>query len=487
MNVLLACGSSALQRSILHAFTAAGHDVRVLRRPGAVTEEPVATHVHTIVADSPSTVYDAAHGCDAAVLIEPSVASSAADASQELDLIERALEAAAASALRRVIRVTGGEVQRPDSARRLRDGSTEIVTVASGPVYGITHDPITLFLIMMRSLPAVPILSEKHAIRPVWHGDLARALVTILDLPSSEVPPDVRIAGPDRVTQSDLYERIAAIIDRRPLRIPVPDFLAAHGTALAEALKLPVPFEESHLSFAAAAEGDEPGHHELASPFGVRATHLDEGLRRVVSELEELPPSEGVGTLEVKLFSIDVERPHCSPAALIDMFRRRFRDVMPVVVGVEPAAPAGSLSEGAVVTMPLPGRGHVQVRVEEVADDHVVVATLRGHVVAGVVRFGARAIPGGVRFEVMTCDRAANALDWLALTLGGARIQDANWTRVAQNVAALAGGTAGPVSSDARRLREDEARGAQRWIADIIERHRARHSPPTTSSQSAAS
>ena len=485
MKVLVVCSNAALRRSIVHAFVDAGHHPYVLGDDSSGDDEYSSANVQAIAADTPSTVYDAVRGCDAAVVVEPSVTSPANADSGLPDLIERALREAGASGLRRLVRVVGRSSRRMEAKRESSEYDHESVTVVSAPVYGITDDPITLFLIMMRSLPVVPILGATHALRPVWHADLARALAMLLELPSSELAPEFRIEGPDRVTQADLYERIAAIIDRHPRRVPVPHFLAAHGAAVADALKWRMPFEVSHLPFAH-GDDDEVRGHILASPFGVSATTLDEGLRRVVRELEELPPSEGVGTLEVKRFWVDVEAPRYGAVDLLDLFRRRFRDVMPIVVGVEPAAPGTTLNEDAVVTMALPGRGHVQVRVEEVADDHVIVATLRGHAVAGIVRFSTRTLPRAVRFEVMTCDRAANALDWLGLTLGGSRLQDANWTRVVENVAALAGGTPGPVESDARRLGKDEARGAERWIGDLIERHRARQAPPA-SPQSATS
>ena len=47
--------------------------------------------------------------------------------------------------------------------------------------------------------------------------------------------------------------------------------------------------------------------------------------------------------------------------------------------------------------MNLPARGHVQIRVAEVTDDHVVGVTLQGHALAGCVRFSTRApVPASV-------------------------------------------------------------------------------------------
>jgi hypothetical protein len=148
--------------------------------------------------------------------------------------------------------------------------------------------------------------------------------------------------------------------------------------------------------------------------------------------------------------------------------RARQPDIMPMPIGVEPAAPDTRLEEGAVITIALPGRGHVQVRVREVTTDHIVLATLRGHAVAGIVRFSATTRAGTTRFEMTTCDAAANALDWLTHSIGAARMQDANWMRVVSNVTALSGGRSEGVESDIRTLDAAQAAAAEHWIRGIL-------------------
>jgi NADH dehydrogenase len=366
--------------------------------------------------------------------------------------------------------------QPPGGAEALARGFPgEWLVIRSAPVYGVTDDPLSLFLILMRSLPAVPILSDTHLMQPLWHEDLARALAAGPSLDAAGVNRVVQVAGPETVTQDQLYERLARLTDRRPLRIPLPDFVAAHGAALAGALHLSVPLEGSHLAFTEAASPElAAADNALSALFGVTATSLEAGLTRLVHQLAEVTPSEGVGTLEVKRFSARIHGSRYDAAELLTRFRMHFEDVMPIPVGVEPVAPRAELVSGKVVTMALPGRGHVQVRVEEVTDTHVVVATLRGHALAGVVKFSTRTFDDSVGFEVMPCDTAANALDWLTLTLGGAKAQDANWISVVQNVVKLAGGTADPVHTEARKLAGGEAEQMQQWIRGLIQRQRER-------------
>jgi NADH dehydrogenase len=275
------------------------------------------------------------------------------------------------------------------------------------------------------------------------------------------------VAGPDAVTHEQLYERIASLIGRRPFGIPIPDFLVRHGSRVANTLGLSIHLEAALEGFF--APEISLADNALESMLGGAPTRLDDGLRQLIVGLDEVTPAEGVGSVQVKRFWADVHESRFDAADLLRLFRERFAEIMPIPVGVEPAAPATTLDEGAVITMALPGRGHVQVRVQEVTPEHVVVATLRGHAVAGIVRFSARRHESSVRFEVTTCDAAANPIDWLALSLGGARIQDANWTRVVQKVVDLSGGTSEGIATAIQTLNATAAAEAERWIRGVIE------------------
>jgi NADH dehydrogenase len=321
-------------------------------------------------------------------------------------------------------------------------------------------------LISMRTLPAVPVSTDSHLMSPVWHEDLSEIIAT--QVATERWRSDqLDVIGPDQVTWRELYDLLADMTDRHPIRIPLPDFVGRYGALLADALGLSTPIDPSWLS-------PQTRHSAPGSWTVQTSTPIHAGMPRVLHELDEVTPQDGVGRVEVKRFFGDI-RTSLSKSEVLRLVRARFKDVMPVPVGVEPATPEVQLVEGAVISMALPGRGHVQVRVEEVSDDHVVLATLRGHTVAGIVRFSTTTVPEGVRFEVLTCDSAANALDWIALTLGGARGQDANWTRVVHNVASLVGSPVDEVRQIVHKLGERETEDAREWIHQIIQAHRARH------------
>jgi uncharacterized protein YbjT (DUF2867 family) len=466
MQLLVSGGNHVLQGSVVDQLTAAGHGVRVVTsgfHPRRTTESAQAAPV-IVNGSSVALLAGSLHECDAVVHIDSSIsAEDGADVRLRPD-VEHIVNAAVEARLRRLIVVVAPE--RASAIESALQRSTRAwLVLRCAPVYGTGNDPLSRFLVMMRSLPVVPLLGDQHVLRPVWHQDLAAAIVASLSLDDQTRRRRLDIAGPDAITDAELYERLSALTGRHPLRVPIPEFLATHGPRLASALGVALP----GLVAATAAETFDPAP-DLEQVLGVRPLPLSDGLRRLVLELDEMIPSDGVGRVQLKHFFAVIEGSPLGPAELLEAFRRRFAEMMPSPVGVEPIAPGTELTPDAVLTIGLPGRGHVQVRVEDVTPERVVLATLRGHTIAGFVRF--TAVPAGraVRFEVTTCDAAANALDWITLSIGGSKIQDANWTRVVENVIALSGGRADGVHSDARTLNAAEAAAADRWIAHLIDR-----------------
>ena len=468
MKILLTGGNEALQRSVADACVAAGHSVHVALTAPDATRVWSARVEPLFVADmSADTLTRALRGCEVAVALSPALSPSSSRS--EAGSIDRTLEAAGRAGVTRLVVVTTLEDRSARSSGAAINGArvTSIVIRTALP-YGIGDDVVTLFLILMRSLPAVPLVRSPAVFQPVWHEDLSRCVAASV---SSSAPAGVfTIAGPDAVEAAGLYDRIAMVIDRHPARIPVPAFVATFGRRLAEALSLPVRDVAARFGDAASL-GPPPERVSVSTPFAeLVRTSLDEGLRRLIERLSEVTPQEGVGTLQVKTFSTTVSGTTHGAAAIMSLLRERFADVMPVGVGVEPAAPIRSLALGSVLTIALPGRGHVQIRVVDVQPTQTTVATLRGHTVAGIVRFSASPTADGTRFEVLTCDRAANAADWVGLTLGGSRLQDANWTTVVTNVARLSGGQPSRVHVDSRRLFGNEARKAEELVAKLVHR-----------------
>src|SRR5947209_3373395 len=91
--------------------------------------------------------------------------------------------------------------------------------------------------------------------------------------------------------------------------------------------------------------------------------------------------------------------------------------------------------EGETLTLEIPVRGHVQVRVAEAAERRITLLTLAGHPIAGAVRFLIESRGDAVRFEIQVWDRPASMIDQLLMRAAGEWLQRAAWIALATNVA----------------------------------------------------
>jgi hypothetical protein len=202
----------------------------------------------------------------------------------------------------------------------------------------------------------------------------------------------------------------------------------------------------------------------------VRPTSLQRGLELLADAQEEQLPHEGVGPLQRKRYWVDIERSRRDPDSLFEYFRTHLNELTPgfVEVGAEPGSPT-IVEEGATLTLSLPFRGHIQVRVAEASDRRVTLLTLSGHPLAGAVRFLFEYHGADVRFEIQTYDRAANTMDFVAMRTVGDFVQNRAWQAVVQNVVRASGGEARDgVKSESRSLSGDEARSIESWLDALI-------------------
>ena len=149
--------------------------------------------------------------------------------------------------------------------------------------------------------------------------------------------------------------------------------------------------------------------------------------------------------------------------------RQRFADLMPSFIDMraEPGA-ATSIDEDPTLTLSLPLRGHIQVRVAEVEPRVCTLVTLAGHPLSGAVRFLTETRGDAVRFEIQVFDRAANVVDFLLMRTLGDRMQDASWREMVENVARDAGGTMTTVREDSEALDENQAERIEEWLRDLV-------------------
>jgi NADH dehydrogenase len=142
-------------------------------------------------------------------------------------------------------------------------------------------------------------------------------------------------------------------------------------------------------------------------------------------------------------------------------------------LAAEPDAPTAVLERGQTVTMALPMRGNVQVRVAELGPTLLTLQTIEGHPLAGAVRFTLGPPPtpvhtGVLRFQVEVYDRAANVVDWLAMATVGDRMQSATWNELVERIVAESGGKApNGVESDDSTLEKDDAEMIESWLREL--------------------
>jgi uncharacterized protein YbjT (DUF2867 family) len=344
------------------------------------------------------------------------------------------------------------------------------IILRPGNVYGPGDEVVSLLLTMVRTMPVVPVVGTgEDLFQPIWVEDLSEVLVQSVhrtDLHGRVL----EVAGEERTCLNDLIDRISAITGRTPTRIPIPSFLATAGATIAGLLGANLPVNESQLRML--SEGNvirTPGTNALTGVFRIKPTSLDSGLRKLADLQPEQTPDKGVGALKRKRFWLDIAATAMTPAQVFERFRLRFADLTPLLnLRAEPGTPV-ILSKGTTLTMALPVRGNVQVRVEQLTPTSATLVTLAGHPLAGAIRFLAEPRGESVRFEVQVYDRPANLADWFALRTVGEGIQASAWEGVVQAMAVESGGSAtGQVQHEEAYLDEREADEIEQWVEELV-------------------
>jgi NADH dehydrogenase len=469
----------------VRALVARGHTVRIVARHADDAAQRWPHGVEPRVGDvtDAASLAGAADDCDAIVHLVGIVDESPPDVTFERVNVEGTrnvvAEAERAGAPRLVYVSSLGADRGTSDYHRSKLAGEAIVRGYQGPwlivrpgnVYGPGDQQISLLLKMVRALPAIPVITGKRAFQPIWADDLGHALGAAVER-DEIVAYALDVAGPDCTTMGDLLDRFERLTNRSPLRIPLPSAIAGLGLRLGQALGLDVPLNDSQLTMIDEGNVVEPPEaNALATTLGVEPTPLDEGLRRLLDALPEQLPDDGVGALHRKRFWADIRGATIGAPALFAHFCERFQEMTPehMDLEAEPNAPTSVLACGQTVTMALPMRGNVQVRVAELGPTLLTLQTVEGHPLAGAVRFTLDALDDdAVRFQVELFDRAANVVDWLAMVAVGERLQNASWREIVENVVAESGGTAPDgVQSDEQTLEGGEAGQVERWLQSV--------------------
>jgi uncharacterized protein YbjT (DUF2867 family) len=483
MRILVTGGTGVIGRSTITALLQRGHSVRLLCRhadrdakqwPYGVSPWPGS------VAD-PLQLEGATSDCDAVVHIAGIVEEREPDNTFERVNVQgtrNIVVEAERAGVKRFVYVSSLGAERGTSAyHRSKHDAEEIVRhfrgeyviLRPGAVYGPGDDHMTVLLKMVRTLPAVPLVAGgDKEFQPIWHDDVGEAIARAVEL-EGIAGRTLELAGGERTSQRDLLQRFRTLTDRDAIAVPVPELLASFGVRAAQTFGLRLGFSESQLTML--LEGNcltNPSDNALVNVFGITPTPLADGLSMLANAGQELLPDEGIGSLERKRYWADITASRFTADSLFAHVRDHFDELMPRLV--ETTAEPGARSRvevGETITLGLALRGHVQVRVAEVADRSFTMLTLEGHPLAGAVRMLVEVRGDALRFEVQVFDRAANVFDFLMMRTLGNRLQDANWTELVRNVVEASGGSTSDVEHTSENLDEAQADRIEEWAREL--------------------
>lgn len=482
MRVLITGGTGVIGQGVIEELLKRGHRVRLVSRHATddVREWPQEqVDARNGDVSEAATLLGAADDCDAVLHIAGIAQEHPPDITfEKVNVIgtRNIVDEAKRAGVRRLIHISSlgadrGEsdyhVSKLSAEEIVRASDLEWVIVRPGNVYGPGDEVISLLLKMVRALPAVPTIDfGDQSFQPIWFRDLGTALATLVE--SNDYKGQVlELAGREVTSMNDVITRLGALTGRTPIQVPVPAPIARLASNVAENFGIPLPIDKNKLTMLQ-EENVVRGENALITTLGVEATSLDEGLRILSESLPEQLPSDGVGRLREKRFWVDIRNSTYNRQELFERFRNEFGEVMPLDVGVEEETKK-RLVEGETISMKLPLRGNIQVRVEKVTSSSIVLATLEGHPIAGLVRFNFTNHEGMIRFEVRVLDRSGNFFDFFAMETVGGMLQDRAWQTVVQRVLDDSGGEAvGGIQVDQRELTADAAERAEEWGAEIV-------------------
>lgn len=485
MKVLVTGGTGVVGEASVTELVRRGHHVRLLSRGALQDSNQWADSVEPWPASvsERDKIRGAADGCDVVLHVAGIVAESPPDTTFQSVNVEGTRNIVAETeraGVGRLIYISSLGADRGESAyHKSKRAAEEIVgrfhggwiILRPGNVYGPGDEVVSLLLRMVRTLPAIPVIDGgDDRFQPIWVEDVARAVGDAVERPDLH-GRILDLAGNDVTSTNDVVKKLASITGRDPMKIPVPGFIASAASAVAEMIGAPLPVNESQLTML--REGNiigTAGANALTAVFRIEPTTLEEGLKKLADAQPEQLPDEGVGTLSRKRFWADISGSRLTPEELFERFRRDFNEATPGIVDaeIEPGTRC-DLEMGATLTMSLPARGNIQVRVQELTPVKATLVTLDGHPLAGAVRFLSEQRGDQVRFEAQVYDRPASLADWLVMKTVGESVQARTWESLVQRMVQESGGSAPRgIQQSEEGLDEQQAERIEDWIRDLV-------------------
>jgi nucleoside-diphosphate-sugar epimerase len=485
VKVLVTGGTGVVGNATVEALLRAGHGVRLFSRHAAEDVRGWPEGVEAWAGDvgDASSITGAADGCGAVVHIVGIVSEQPPELTFERINIggtQQVVREATRAGVERVVFVSSLGSERGESEYQksklaseeiVRSFPREWVIVRLGNVYGPGDEVISALLRMVRVLPIIPVLGDgEQLFQPIWHEDAGALLAAAVDKPGI-VGEVLEVAGSETTSMNDLIDRFRKITDRNTVRLPVPMIAAELSARAADAAGLDFPLKPAHVAML--KEGntiDDPLRNALVARFGIQPKPLAEGLLELADAQPVQTPDEGWGKLKHRVVDVEIVGSRLTSDQLFQRFLSDFSEFVPIEAAAEPGTD-DMIAEGRTLTLSLPLRGNIQVRVEQASAGVVTLATVEGHALAGAVRFQFADVPTGIRFTINVADRPATAVDYIGMALIGNAAQRSAWVTTAERVLEASGGTAPDgVRHSSADLDDEEAAPFEEWIEELVNR-----------------
>jgi nucleoside-diphosphate-sugar epimerase len=479
MRILITGGTGLIGNAAVNELRERGHTLRILSRH-ANQEEPSEgiEYWPASVTDVEALAGSAAH-CDVVLHIAGIVSETPPDLTFQSVNIEgtrNMVREADINGVRRFVYVSsfGADTGTSDyhkSKKQAEDIARtfprEVVIARLGNVYGPGDEVISALVKMVRALPVVPIIDQgDQEFQPVWHKDVGEALANIIEADRAPAQP-LAILGPDVVTLNRLLDIMGEITGQQPQRIPLPSGIAGLAAKFAAKVGIDIPLKPDVLQMLLDGNALRPGETNATLAYVEKPTRVTTGMRRLLEDLPEQEIEDGYGRPQHRHFSAHIINAKYSADELFRMFCADYDRFLPVERAEQQGNPR-QIIEGETITLSLPLRGDISVRVEEAINNAVTLVTVDGHPLAGFVRFTWEPAPDGFVFEVNVYDRPATLIDTIGMALGGSIAQRATWTRAVENMIEMSGGVApeGP-QHRTTHMSEEEVAKVQTWLDEL--------------------
>lgn len=479
MKILITGGTGVIGNAVVEALSKRGHYLRILSRHANSSDQTDNIEYWRASVTDAAALAGAAVDCDVVLHIAGIVAETPPDLTFEAVNVEgtrNVVREADINAVRRIVYVSsfGADTGTSEYHKSKRDAEAvartfprEVVIVRPGNVYGPGDEVISSLVKLVRALPIVPVIDAgDQEFQPVWHEDVGQALAAIVEAPEPSVEP-INLLGPDVVTLNRLLDIMGEITGQEPRRIPLPSAIASVAARVAATAGIDIPLKPDVLQMLLDGNSLQPGQVNSLEQYVERPTHVTTGMRLLLDCMPEQEIEDGYGRPQHRRFRAHIEAPLYSADELFRMFCADYDRFLPVERAEQPGNPR-QIVEGETITLSLPLRGDIAVRVEEATNNAITLVTVDGHPLAGFVRFTWAPQANGFDFEINVYDRPATLLDTIGMALGGSVAQRSTWMAAVEKMIEESRGTAPEgVQHETKPMTEQEVAEVQEWLDQL--------------------